>query len=276
MSNTDMANERPPLVTTNELVVDYGYIERDVAQIREEGGTLPPIINDEKTQGHWQDVIKLIDAKVKAIDPKREEVKRPYLTAERTIDGFFKNALAHCMELRKEITDLTDDYLRRKRDEERRIREEEARRLREEEQRKREEAEAARQRAEKLEQQRKATASNAKTAAAEAAEREAQRLSDEAAAAEVAAQASSAELSRTRSDGGSLGGLADSWNFRILDIDQPKGATIWAFVSRDAKEKAIRAYMRQNAPKNLAPGEKWEPKGLEAVEFYRESKGKNR
>jgi hypothetical protein len=269
-------NERPPLVTTDELSVDYGYLERAVASIRDEGGTLPAVINDEKTQGHWQDVIKQMDDKIKAINPKREEVKSPYLAAGRTVDGFFQGVIQRVGALRKEITDLTDGYLTRKRDEERRVREEAAAKLRAEQEAAAKLAREAQERADRQAAQHRKAASEASRAKAEEAERESARLREEAAAAEVAAQAKSADLSRTRSDGGSLGSLADTWNFRILEIEDLKGAAIWPFVSRDAKEKAVRAFMKANAPRNLAPGEKWEPKGLEAVEFYRESKGKYR
>lgn len=51
-------------------------------------------------------------------------------------------------------------------------------------------------------------------------------------------------------------------------------SVVWPYVAEEDKEAAIRAFMKANAPKNLAPDATWQP--LEGVEFYRESKGQYR
>lgn len=270
---TPQDNQRE-LISIDSLEIDYGHLRRTMEKAVNANGVIPEAITDEATQGIWQDRVTAFDAMAKHIESTRVEAKRPYLTAERTVDGYFQRLLLDISRARGAIASVTDAFLRRKRDEERKRREDEARRLREEQEAKAKAAREAEERARKAEERRRKTESVDAQAKAEANAAEARRLADEAAAAEVAAQAKSADLSRTRSDSGTLGTLGERWNFRITDASKIKGAPIWAFITVAAKEQGIKAYMRANAPKNLAPDASWQP--LDGVEFYRESKGQYR
>jgi hypothetical protein len=265
-----IGDNRPALITTDQLAMDYGHHETDVVAIELLLAGLPPVIDDDATSGVWNDKIKdLIVPKLKALESEREATKRPYIIAERTVDGYFQTLKARVTAAHGQIAGVVGSYLTRKRDaEQARLREEARQRA----------ALADRERQEAAERQRKADEAEAKNRHTAAANHRRQadeaaaaaRAADEAAeAARKAAEASSADLARTRSVGGSLATLKDSWDFRIDDIEAVKGQKLWALVDRTAKEKAIRAYIRANAPKQLAEGEEWQP--IEGVHFFRKS-----
>jgi len=67
-----------------------------------------------------------------------------------------------------------------------------------------------------------------------------------------------ADLARTRSAvGGSVGTLEDVWDYEVTDAEALRPEQLWDYVSAEAKEAAIRAYIRINAPKQHV--ENWNP-----------------
>lgn len=283
------SDNRPPLISDFDLCLDHEAFFDRIEDAEKLLVGMPARIDDDETNGLWQDHIPAIATLLKDIEAERVAVKAPFLTANSVIDAFFKQTLAARAEkVHASISALVGNYLQRKRDAERARREAEAKRLRDEQAR--QVAEAARLRAEAAAAEAaerakiQAEANEAKRAAAEAAAaahtaeaeqkaREAEMAAARAGAGAVAAgqsvQAKSADMARTRSAGGSLGTLVDSWNFQIDDIDAIKGSPLWPYVDRASKEKAIRAYMKVNAPKTLAPDQKWQP--LEGITFFRET-----
>lgn len=217
---------------------------------------LPEVISDDDTVGRWQDIYKTIDGEGKKIEGLRIEMKEPFLQGGRKVDGEAKNLTDRVTRLKFQIGGVIKRYLDEKAATARREAEERARKLREEEESKRQEADAARQRAEDA--TRKATVEK-HTAVAELAEDAANLAGTEAFEVEATAAAKPADFARTRSLSGTLGTLAQSWDFRIDDIAAVKGAKLWHLVSRAEKERVIRQFIKQNAPLQLKEGEDWQP-----------------
>jgi hypothetical protein len=282
---TSEQDNRPPLITIPELSVDHHTLSVLIDEIGKKAIKVPAKITNNETLDPWQDQLSEITKLLKNIEAKREDTKAPYLQAGRMVDGYFTELKSRLLKFYSQIATPVESYLKEKRDEERRRLEAEAKRIREEEERqrviteqkRREEAEATR----KAEEARREATRLANDARAEAANRQAliaadraREAAEQAAALERQAQARSADLARTRSSSGTLSTLTDSWDFEIMDIDEIKGAPLWPYITRDAKEKAIRKYMTANAPKNLPQGQEWQP--MTGVRFFRTSKLQNR
>lgn len=263
-------NLPPPLITTDALAMDHSQLGRQVADIEALLAGLPPRIDDDETNGPWQDKILDVSKIAKGIEATRVAAKAPYLKAGDIVDSYFRTLQARAVAVHGAISSVVENYLQRKAAEERARREAAARRLREEENHQRQEAARRAEEARKAEEaNRPKTAERHEVKAAEA-EMAARTTAATATAMEQSAQAKSADLARTRSTTGSLGTLQDKWEFSIDDIDALKGAPLWQYIDRTAKEKAIRKYMDANAPKHLPEGQDWQP--LAGVTFFRTSK----
>jgi hypothetical protein len=264
------ADNRPPLITTAELTRDHAPRNGTILDLEKRAATVPQRIDDDETSGTWQELIKEIDGCQKDTNAVRVSVKEPFLAGGRVVDGFFQTLAARLDKARGPVARVVQDYLQRKAAEERRRREEEAQQLREAEELARQRALKLAREAEQAEQRRRMATAETKQAAADDASDEAQRLANQATVAERDAGAKSADLARTRSVGGALGTLADTWDFAVDDIDAVKGSKLWPYVTAGAKLSAIRAYMKANAPRDLQQSESWQP--IEGIRFFRTSK----
>lgn len=233
---------------------------------------------DADTAPKVADAIKVCATFAKNTDAARVAAKEPHLAAGRAVDGFYKKLAEPVEELKSDLSKLLTTYQRKVEAEERRLREEAARaaeQARLEEERKRRAAEAAakeaqrqaeeaeRKKAEAEEAARNASTLAAKEAAAKArmeaeeAEAAAERAkakvaqqTADAAGAKVEAQAAKdaaiekpAELTRTRTDLGSVASLVRHWDFEVVDDQQvPR-----MFLCVD--EKAVRAYIKVSTDK---------------------------
>lgn len=255
------------VLTPEQLREEHSALEAEVAEFEAQAERVPARITDEKVQGEWQDAIKEIDTLATKIEAERFHVKNPFWTMCGVVDGVFKGwhekstrgTPGRLDKARAKIAAVTDDFMIRKERAERQRREEEAARARAEQAKQQEiqrkAAEAARK---ALDEERERSAANQTRKAQEAAAA-ASDASARARELEAEAKARPADLSRTRSDGGTLGTLKLSWTFEVEDMDSVKGAQLWAFVSHKAKEQAIAAYIRANAPSEIADGDDWQP-----------------
>lgn len=267
---TTTVDNRPPLITTDELASENQALNDRLAEFKLTSAKCPAVINDDEASGVWQDFVKVIDGTTKNLEAKRIDAKEPYLVAGRIVDGYYQTLKTEFARVRSTVADTIEDYLTRKRDAERKRLQEAARKLREEEDRKRQEAAAAEEAARRAEERNRPKEADTRQHRADVANREANEIASTAIATEKAATVKSADLSRTRSASGSLGTLGDKWDFRITDYEAIKGSQLWQYIGSDAKEKAIRSYMRTNAPKTVDPNAVWQP--LSGVEFFRTSK----
>ena len=235
-----------------------------------EADQVPARIEDDQTQGVASDLKKQITACERALDKQRAAIKDPYLACERLIDGHYKKPQAELEKRAETLNDRMTVYGRQKEAAERRRREEEARRAAAEAERlRREAAEAQRRAAEEAERQRRAEAEAARAIetdadleaaiAAEEAERQRREASEAEAraareraaqadadrvAAERAAAAKAADLSRVRGDMGAVSSLVTFWDFEIIDRSKIDYAALAPHLTLVAIEAAIRAAMK--------------------------------
>lgn len=197
---------------------------------------LPASCGDDETAGKLMDAIKACTAFTKNADAARVAAKEPHLAAGRAVDGFFKKLADPVDTLKLRMGGLLTAYQRRKADEERRRREAEAaeaRRIAAEEARLAREAQARaaeeRRLAEEAERQAREATNAAEREAArlakESADRaaaEAREAKDKAAAARQDAntareesQVKAAELTRERTDLGTVASLRTTWAHEV-------------------------------------------------------------
>lgn len=172
---------------------------------------LPSTCDDDDTDHKLSDAIKSCNTFLKNAEAARVSAKEPYLTAERAVDGFYAKLSAPIDKLKKKMGAMQTAYKVRKADEERRRREAiaaEERRVAREAERLAREAEAA---------ARKARDDAAAQAAANEARDRAERAQAEAERARKESQVKAAELSRTRTDLGSVSSLATTFDFEVVE-----------------------------------------------------------
>lgn len=183
-----------------------------------------PEINDDDQAGKVGDLVRLVTAATQAAEAKRKEEKEPHMAAGRAVDGFFKEITEPLDSLKTRISRRLTAYLTAKAERERRAREEEARKLRED---------AERQ---------AAAAAQVEAAAPEAAAivmEQAIASEAQAHAAERAAMAKPAELSRTRGDVGSVASLKSRWTGEVVDRAALDVAALAPYIPAAALQTAL-------------------------------------
>ena len=197
-------------------------------------GRAPATIADNETAGKIADLTKLIAACVKNAEADRVARKEPFLEGGRVIDGVFRGITEPLIRAKTDVERRLTLWQREVAEAERRRREEVARREREEAERLAREAaelEAAAQTEAQIDQ--------AISTDALAHQREA-----DAVAAQKAAEAKPAELSRQRSDYGAVASLRRFWDFTDLNRDAVDLEALRSHLPFDAIEKAVRSYIR--------------------------------
>ena len=194
----------------------------------------PPEVADEGAAGKFADLIKLITACTKNAEAERVAEKEPHLAAGRAVDGFFKRITDELAGAKKTLEQRLTTYQRKKAEDERRRREEEERLRREEAERLAREA-AAREAELKNEDD---------LAAAIAAEEAAKQADADAVKAKREASAKAADLSRSRSDIGSVASLRTYWDFDGLDRETVDLEALRPYIALAAIEAAMRGFIR--------------------------------
>lgn len=260
----------PIEILRGQLAETHAPLADRQAAILDMDARLPASCDDEDTAKKLADGVKVCMTFAKNSEAARVAAKEPYLAAERAVDAWFKNLASPVERLKGKIAALLTAYQRRIEAEERARREAEAARLRAEAaeaDRLRREAQAAARKAEEERLAAERAAREAKDAAdrevaqarAASARAEAEKLAadqaardakaEAAAAKEAAARAAQAakekpaELTRQRSDLGSVASLRRTWDFEIVDAD----AVPRMFMRVD--DAAIRAYIKSSTDK---------------------------
>ncbi len=179
-------------------------------------------INDDVMVGHASDFTKELKAEITSTDATRTKIKAPVLHAQRLIDGQAKKLTDELANAGQQVTWRITEYLREKEARERKAAEEEARQL----------ALAA------DEAMRLADEANTPSAddAAVLALHEAQQAAAQ-------AGASTLDLTRTRSQGGSLAALKDNWVYEIVDLS--KVPTAYLTINDTIAKAAIKSGVRE-------------------------------
>jgi hypothetical protein len=194
----------------------------------------PKVIESDEVAGRVSDFTKQVMAHAKKVDVTRVDAKEPFLAGGRAVDGFFRPIADSLDAAKKDLGQRITVWQRKKADDERRAREAA-------EAKARAEAEAARRAAEEAAARMR---SETDLDAALAAEEAARRAAEEAAKAERAADASAADLSRTRGDYGAVASLRTTWAFEIDDADKIPLDLIRPYIPRAALEQAIRGFIK--------------------------------
>lgn len=244
---------------------------------------------DDAWEKRLSDVVRLIQGTAKALDTARTSEKQTFDELSAAVHGLFRERMDELVDpnatrarpdaaLKGRIERALTRHKVKKEEAARKAAQEEADRRRAEEDAARErqrEAEADAQRlAEEAARKRKP---ETKSAAAEAAQAAAQRAADAAAAAarsgeerakaQEAASAPAADLTRARG-GLSVSSLREFLDFRDVAHAKLPAITLWPYVSADAKEKALRAYMLANADPIKAGLKNNAPQPLSGVTFF--------
>lgn len=221
-------NVPPPL--RQVLAENYASLAADVDAIAVRANDAPRAVTSDDDLGRVGDLVKDVRLVAKRVDAARVAEKEPHLTAGREIDAFFKGMAERLDRIGKTLESRATEYQRAKAAEERRRREEEARKAREEEERQREIAARA--------------AEANRSASAAKAEHKAEVAGERAREAEAAAQAKAADLTRTRSETGTVATARTEWAFELIDATAIPLEPLRPYIPRADLEKAIRSFVR--------------------------------
>ena len=240
---------------------DYAHIPKSIEELKAEAAAIALPINDNDTKGVVMSLIKRMRDQAKAIAGIHELEKAPHYRRGQGVDQFFfalheellrrnrtgKPGIADT--LNAALTDY-DNRLLAAEQERRRLEAEKARKEAEakakaeaEARRKAEEAAAAAERARKAKEAKEAKASDAAVQVA-VTSAEATSAADRAEEAYIETLAKPADLMRTRGSDGTLGTMKREPYAEIVDATKLDMATLWPFISMDAKEKALRAWAK--------------------------------
>jgi hypothetical protein len=224
-----IGHNNPPSAV--DILADkHAVLLREVEALAARANAAPLSIRNDGDLGTVADIVRTSRTLAKSLDTARVAEKEPHLTAGREIDGFFKATTERLDRVTKALEARATEYQRAKAAEERRRREEEARRAREEEERQRQIAARA------TEEGRRAAAAKAADKADEAADRTR--------AAEAAAQASAVDLTRVRTETGTVVTTRTTWEFEVTDLAAVPLEIIRPYLPRADVEKAIRTFVR--------------------------------
>lgn len=214
-----IGHNQPDLKSSLEL--QYEEVIQRAGELIAAFDRAPKEISDDETQGKMGDFVKQIGACVKTAEANRKNEKEPHLEAGRIVDSVFKSVMEPLNKAKKSIENRMGVYARDKAETERR--------------RLAAEAEERRKESERLAAE---AATDSDLDKAVEAENTAIELEEKAAA-------KPADHARVRGDFGSVATLRTEWGFEITNKDEIDLTALRPYLSPDAIEKAIRAYVGQ-------------------------------
>jgi hypothetical protein len=225
-----VGDNRPPLVTLDQLKVDFAHVEKGIAELEAEAAKLPPVAEDsEDMELVTAFAGKLIKA-AKRCEAIRNEQNRPHIDAQNINNDFFTRDLIRRLDAAKtKIEIIGKAYLKKKAAREQAIRDEQAAEAR----KKADAAAALVANAVKAGDVVTATVAVAQSNAA----------TDVAAKATAAAAAPTSSLASTTTDAGNAT-LVDNWVFADLDVNTIDLEVLRPFFAQAAIEQALRQYIK--------------------------------
>lgn len=221
-----IGGNNPPVAEL--LATAYEDLQREVNDALASAGRAPETVEDDVTLGKFGDLIRYLTKLSKQADDARKDEKEPFLTAGRDVDSFFSPMTNNLGGAKKTLMARHTAYLAKKEAEERARREAAEKAAREEEEARLRAAEAA---------QDSGNFDEADKHLALASEAEVR-------AVEAGANLKPAELVRTYSSGGSVSTLKKEWTFAVESYDAVPLDTLRPYISADAVDKAIRAFVK--------------------------------
>lgn len=223
-------NLPPPLLTLDQLKVDFAHVEKAVAELEQEGAGVPPVLEDDEDLTIATAVAVKLIKYGKRCEAIRNDQNRPYLDATEIINDHFKRDLiARLSKAKAKIEEITTAYQRKKAAREQAFRDEQAA--------------LARKEAEEAAQKVTEAVKTGDVKAATAAVTEANSLTAFAQRATSAASAPPSSMATTRTDSGTAG-LVDKWTFDGLDIVKVDLEALRPFLTQTAIEQALRAFIK--------------------------------
>jgi hypothetical protein len=216
----------------------------------------PDAIDNEDTAKRFTDTIKMLTACKKSLEGRRVEEKEPYLTLERSVDGFFKPLTEQIDKAKFRMERVLGVWLKKKADEEKRRREEEAA--------------AARAEAERLATEAAALEEAKMKQAADSAIAEASIAEQQATQADRSAQERAAKMASVHGDYGSRSSLRSYKVATILSRAELDLNALRTHFSEGALRVALNAWMNANWKNDN------EPPALAGASFAIETKAQVR
>lgn len=224
-----VGDNRPALVTIDQLKVDFAHVETAVVALEKRAAESAIVLEDDEDLTAVTGLVGDLGKAAKRADELRDVQGRPHLEAQRTINTFFKSFETRLKTVKVRIEQRATIYMNKKAEAARaRQREEEARARALADVKAREAAEAL-----------KAGDAEKAHAAQAASDNHANRAEHAA----DAADAKPSELARTQTDSGTAT-LAQSWDFEIENIDLIDLEALRPFLPRTSIEQAMRGFVK--------------------------------
>jgi hypothetical protein len=235
-----IGHNNPPI---NEVLKDqYKEMIWQIKRLEDAAFDLPSRIESDAQVESVQGFVQKARPLLKQVEDTRTREKEPHLSAGRTVDLFFKSLSDGLTRALSDVQARVNAYTAAKLEAERVRREQEARALREEAEKARREAEAAlRAQSQERETMLKGSFDSEVVQASALAER----ADMEAAAAQRAANASAADMSRLRTQSGVVS-AQEVLDFEITDLNRVDLEALRPYLPFDAIEKAVRSFIRQH------------------------------
>src|ERR1019366_957955 len=233
---------------TAAMARDYAALAQATSALLVEAKALPDAVADEGDLQVVSAVIVKIRDKAKLANATREKEKEPYLRGGQAVDAFFKDLIDRLDKTNTILGRRVNAYQQAKLAEERARREREAR----EAAKVAAEAAARARKAENIAAHNEEAADRAELAAEASAS--ATLAFNEAAAAEIAAKAKPAELTRSRFEEGTLVTMKQVGYVEIVDAALLDLAALRPFIKEEHLLQALRAWAKINNHKKPMPG----------------------
>lgn len=223
-------NIRPPLLTIDQLKVDFAHVEKAVAELETEFAAIPSVFEDEEDLAQATALAgKLIKA-AKRCEDIRAEQNRPFLDATSLLNAHFKHDLqARCNTKKVALETLSTAFQRKKAAREQIAREAAAA--------------VARKQAEEAAAKVTEAVKAGDVPAATVAIKQADSLTAFANKASAAAAAPISSMGLVKTEAGAAS-LIDNWTFEDLDLDKVDMIALRPFFPRAAVEQALRAFIK--------------------------------
>lgn len=223
-------NIRPPLVTLDQLKIDFAHVEKAVLQLEAEFAEIPPVIEDEDDLALATALAGKLIKLAKRCEEIRLEQNRPFLDASNLLNAHFKHDLSARLTARKTALESISTAFQRKKA----VREQALREQR---------AAAARKLAEEAASKVSDAVRTGDIKAATTAVTEANSLTAFANKAAVAAAEPTSSMGLVRTDAGAAS-LIDNWVFDGVDMNAIDLVMLRPFIKQAAIEQALRDFIK--------------------------------
>ncbi|MCC8949317.1 hypothetical protein H8A97_30500 [Bradyrhizobium sp. Arg62] len=223
-------NLPPPLVTKDQLTVDFLHLVHEVAELENDCLDLPNVAEDDEDLARITKTAGGIIKLAKRIDGQKKDEKRPFLDASTVLESFFTHELgATLAALKTNLEKVSTAYQRKKA-------------TREQADRDRAAAEA-REKAIEAQRQVEQTVQTGNVQAVAAAVTQSNALTDFANRAAAQASAPVSSMGFVKTDAGTAS-LVDNWTFDELDMNTVDLEMLRPFIAQASVEQALRAFIK--------------------------------